>query len=175
MTTWLLKLYPPAWQRRYGPELADLVAAQPFSIGGALDLLGGAIDAWLNPQLIRSTPDTTGGVSMTARLLRLGCAGYGPQVTREDKVRSTVVNIGGTLLLTLVWLALFWSSKREEPGARTYITAAAPMAYLLPYLVGLRYTSLKGRSPLAQAIAIATLSAAVMAILMGAGWISTKV
>jgi len=35
--TWLLKLYPPRWGRRYSPELADLIAAQPVSIGDAVD------------------------------------------------------------------------------------------------------------------------------------------
>jgi hypothetical protein len=48
--TWLLWLYPPAWRRRYGGELADLIATQPASFGTAIDLVAAAIDAWINPQ-----------------------------------------------------------------------------------------------------------------------------
>ena len=171
---WLLKLYPPRWRRRYGTELADLVAAQPFSIGGALDLFGGAIDAWLHPELIPSIPDRTGGRPMLAQLMRFQCMGYGPGITESDKRRNTVINIGGTLILSVIWLALLWFSKRYELGGQAYLLAGGPMAYLLPYLVGLRYTSLKGRSPRAQAVVIVTVSAKVLAILMTAGWISTK-
>ena len=37
--TWLLKLYPPRWRRRYGAELTEMIAAQPFSIGAAIPLV----------------------------------------------------------------------------------------------------------------------------------------
>jgi hypothetical protein len=47
---WLIKLYPPAWRRRYGRELAELIATQPASFGMAVDLVAAAVDAWLNPQ-----------------------------------------------------------------------------------------------------------------------------
>lgn len=171
---WLLKLYPPRWRRRYGAELADLVATQPFSIGGALDLFGGAVDAWLHPELVPATPEKRGGTPMLAQLRRFECMGYGPDVTERDKTRNLAVNIGGTLILSLVWLTMIWSFKHYALGGQAYLWAAAPMAYLLPYLIGLRYTSLKGRSARAQAIVIATAGAQVLAILMLAGWISTK-
>src|SRR4026207_1381962 len=48
--TWLIRLYPPAWRRRYGRELAELLAARPASFRTAVDLVAGAVDAWLNPQ-----------------------------------------------------------------------------------------------------------------------------
>ena len=53
--------------------------------------------------------------------------------------------------------------------------ALAPMAYLLPYLLSLHYTSLKGRSARAQAILIGGLGVALAAFFMGVGWISTKI
>ena len=42
--TWLLKLYPPRWRRRYGKEFLALIAPQRFSIVTVLDIIGGAID-----------------------------------------------------------------------------------------------------------------------------------
>ena len=53
--TWLLKLYPPRWRRRYGEEFLALIAPQPFSLATALDIVGGAIDAWTQPQSHLST------------------------------------------------------------------------------------------------------------------------
>ncbi len=85
--TWLLKLYPPRWRRRYGQELTELMAAQPFSVGTAIDVIAGAIDAWVYPQLStadRATPDTRGEAAMVAKMMQLKCAGYGPKITTAD-------------------------------------------------------------------------------------------
>jgi hypothetical protein len=168
--TWLLKLYPPRWRQRYGGELTEWVAAQPFSIGAAVDLIAGAIDAWLHPQLAGpATPDTRGDVSMIARMMQLKCAGYGPDVTASDKRKSAAVIIGGALGLTPLWL---WAQWRQD---NVYVLALAPMAYFLPYLVSLHYTSLKGRSARAQTILIGGLGVALAAFLVGVAWISMKI
>lgn len=174
---WLLKLYPRQWRRRYGAEVADLLAATPFSVGGALDLLSGAVDAWLHPELIPATSESHGGTSMMERLRRFDCTRYGASVTHDDKVKNVTVNVGGTLILSLVWLWGIWFAKHHGFGPQTqaYLLAAGPMAYVVPYLFGLRYTSLKGRSPAGQAISILFSGATAMAILMAAGWISTKI
>jgi len=173
--TWLLKLYPPGWRRRYGAELADLVAAQPFSIGAAMDLMAGAVDAWFHPELTPPAPDMKGDVPMIARMMQLRCVGYGPSVTKSDKVRNATINIGGTLVLALVWLALVWVWKREQFDGRAYLMSLSPMTYLLPYLIGLRYTLMKGRSARAQAILIAGLSGALTLFLVFVAWITTKI
>jgi hypothetical protein len=172
--TWLLKLYPPRWRRRYGAELADVVAAQPFSIGTAIDLIAGAIDAWFNPQLIAAVSDVKGDLPMVARILQLKCAGFGPNVTPADRVKNVTINIGGTLVFALVWLALVWVWKRGQIRGNAYLMALSPMAYLFPYLVSLHYTSLKGRSGGAQTVLIGGVSVVIVSLLLLAGWISTK-
>jgi hypothetical protein len=48
---WLLLLYPARWRRRYGDEFLDLLEHQPLSPRVGLDILLGALDAWLRPQL----------------------------------------------------------------------------------------------------------------------------
>jgi hypothetical protein len=48
-TASLVRLYPPAWRRRYGDEMLALIEAGPVRAGGRLDLLRGALDAWLHP------------------------------------------------------------------------------------------------------------------------------
>jgi hypothetical protein len=49
--SWLLRLYPANWRRRYGEEFAALVESQPRSLRVVVDVLLGAFDAWLRPQL----------------------------------------------------------------------------------------------------------------------------
>jgi hypothetical protein len=169
--TWLLNLYPSRWRDRYGAELRELVAAQPFSIGAALDLVAGAIDAWLHPELVPlPMPDSKGEAAMIGKVLQLKCAGYGPNVTSSDRRKSAAVILGGALALTLLWLAAVW-----QFGGNVYLGALAPMAYLLPYLLGLRYTSLKGRSARAQALFVAGLGTALAAFFLLVGWVGTQI
>lgn len=50
-TPFLLRLYPAAWRTRYGDEFIELLAARPPSLRDRLDIVTGAVDARLNPQL----------------------------------------------------------------------------------------------------------------------------
>jgi hypothetical protein len=44
---WLLKLYPPAWRRRYEAEMAALLEDQKTGARTSVDLIRGAADAWV--------------------------------------------------------------------------------------------------------------------------------
>ena len=44
---WLLKLYPPAWRRRYEAEMAALLEDQRAGRRSVIDLVRGATDAWI--------------------------------------------------------------------------------------------------------------------------------
>jgi hypothetical protein len=48
-TASLVRLYPPAWRRRYGDEMLALLEAGPVRARGRLDLVRGAFDAWIHP------------------------------------------------------------------------------------------------------------------------------
>ena len=171
--TWLLVLYPPRWRRRYGGELRALIGSQPFSFHAAIDLIAGAIDAWLEPQKIPMQPAAAGGdegVTMIGTMMKLGCAGSRVQVTRSDVRKSLAVNLGGTLLLTALWMTL-----HIRLGDRTYVDAFSAMAFLVPYLFSLRYTSLKGRSLPTQGIFIGGMILMLTLILGTAGWIASRI
>jgi hypothetical protein len=171
LLTGLLTLYPPRWRRRYGAEVAELIAAQPFSIRASADLIAGAIDAWINPQLAAAgaaKPEgMKGEVSMIARTMQLKCAGYGPEISAIDTAKSTTVMLGGTLFLALRYLWSVW-----QFGKNPYLTALSPMAYFLPMLISLRWTALKGRSAPTQAIFIGGFSAGLTAFFLLVEWIS---
>jgi hypothetical protein len=47
----LVGLYPRTWRARYGDEFAELLAARPPSLRDRLDIVIGALDARMNPQV----------------------------------------------------------------------------------------------------------------------------
>lgn len=53
---WLLRLYPAGWRERYEGELATLLEARPLTVGVAVDLVRGALDAHLHPELVGAPP-----------------------------------------------------------------------------------------------------------------------
>jgi Ca2+/Na+ antiporter len=171
--TWLLALYPPRWRRRYGDELRALIGSQPFSVHAVIDLIAGAIDAWLEPQKFPVTMAPAGaeqGATMIRTMLKLGCAGSRGPVSREDARKSAAVNLGGTLLLTAFWMTL-----RIRLANHNYVDGFLAMAYLVPYLFSLRYTSLKGRSLRTQSIFIGGMILVLTLILGTAGWLASRI
>jgi hypothetical protein len=69
---WLLRLYPPAWRRRYGAEMADLLDELPGGPGVALDLVREAGRAHLQAATDRLAPSLhpAGGPPMTLHPLQ---------------------------------------------------------------------------------------------------------
>ena len=169
--TWLVRLYPPAWRRRYGRELEELVAAQPASFGTAIDLVAGAVDAWFNPQLSTKAlaSDANGVEAMVPKMLKLRCAGYGSNVTTADARKAAAVTIVGTLALVL---PLTWALARY--GKNPYLESLLLVSWLVPVLFGQRYTSFKGRSGRVQAVLIGVTSAIVIAIALGTAWLNAN-
>ncbi|TMD60909.1 MAG: hypothetical protein E6I87_04800 [Chloroflexi bacterium] len=50
----LISLYPERWRERYRAEIEALIADRTFDLRVALDLLKGALDAHVHPELVRS-------------------------------------------------------------------------------------------------------------------------
>jgi hypothetical protein len=159
--TWLIRLYPPAWRRRYGRELADLLAAQPVSFRSAMDLVAGAVDAWFNPQSSTAvaTADAKGSGAMLPKMLQLKSCGYGPDVTVADSAKAAAVTIGGTLALVVGLTAVM-----KLYGKNPYLESLMVMSWLLPFLFSQHYTYLKGRPARVQVVLIGGPAAIVLAI-----------
>jgi hypothetical protein len=173
--TWLIKLYPPAWRRRYGRELAELIASQPASFGMAIDLVAAAIDAWLYPQSSTSTSTAAatshakGAGTMISRAMQLKCAGSGPNITKADNLKAAALVIGGTLVTTLTYL---WITARYGRGP--YSETLFFMSWLIFFIFSQHFTTLKGRRPLVQAVVIGGQTAVIVAIALLAAWINAS-
>jgi hypothetical protein len=169
---WLLKLYPPRWRQRYGEEFLALIAPQRFSLVTVLDIIGGAIDAWTQPQShlaagAGAQPD--GDTIMLAKLMRLRCAGYGAKTTAVDGLKGAAVVLGGTLLSVLVasWM-------RRQAVDPVYTQALLNNGWLICFVISMRYTTLKGWPGRTQAIFIGVLSTLLVLLALGGGWINSQ-
>ncbi len=70
----LVALYPQRWRRRYGAEMAELLAHQRLTAQLVVDLVRGALDARLHPELAGPILAAAGGgmVRVPPRSPRLG-------------------------------------------------------------------------------------------------------
>ncbi len=169
--TWLLHLYPPRWRRRYGEEFVALIAAQRFSFLTVLDIIGGALDAWMQPQSHLAAPaaaHSEGDTIMLARQMRLRCEGYGTQPTKGDAVKGAAVILGGTALSVLAasWL-------QGKPVDPVYPQTLMSGGWLIAFVLSMPFTTLKGWPGRTQALFIGLLLTVLMGILLGGAWINS--
>jgi ABC-type transport system involved in cytochrome bd biosynthesis fused ATPase/permease subunit len=171
--TWILRLYPRPWRRRYGDEVAAMLEGRGFSFGTAVDLIAGAIDVWLHPSATMAALGASEEreKNMTNGIAKWSCAALAaPNLTRADAWRAAGVTIGLTVVLTLAWMAV-----HVRVGDNPYTDSLSMMPIVVSYLFSMRYTYLKNRNLAVQAAFIGGFSGIVAAILLGAGWISTLI
>jgi hypothetical protein len=104
--TWLLRLYPAQWRERYGEEFAAVLASQRASVGMVLDVVSGAIDAHLYPQVQTShSKSIQGENTMTLEMLQR-CAAGGPKLSPQDRRIASLVMILSGLAMAGLYVGL---------------------------------------------------------------------
>ena len=101
---WLLQLYPAPWRERYGEEFGAVLASQRASPGMVLDVLGGAIDAHLYPQIQNSQP-IKGEDTMTLLMFER-CSAGGPKLSPRDQRIASLFMILSALVMAVLYIAL---------------------------------------------------------------------
>ena len=149
----LLRLYPKAWRDRYGDEFAGILAAQRMSPRLLLDIIGGAVDARLQPQ-VRANK----GEVMTMKLLKR-CAAGGPQLSKREERIGAGAMIGFSLLFASLYV---WASYVYKDNA--IVDAVGVMAFPAAVVATMPFTYLKGQSRRAQIVTVVTLLAILGAI-----------
>jgi hypothetical protein len=167
----MLRLYPRSWRARYGAELADLFAPSSLSISLIVDLIAGAIDARLHPELVARpvSPAQEGEAPMVGKLMKLRCAGYGAQVTRRDAWLSAGVMIGATIVFTLIWMRLHIAGD-DNP----YVDSFAMVPFLAAYILSLPFTYLKGRRRSTQIVFVVASLALIISGAFAVGFITAQ-
>jgi hypothetical protein len=139
----LLRLYPKAWRDLYGDEFAAILAAQRLSPRLLLDILGGAVDARLQPQV-----RLAGGDPMTRNLLKR-CAASGPQLTKKEEVIGAAAMIGFSLLFAGLYT---WASYAYR--GNDLVDAFGAMAFPAAVVATMPFTYLKGQSRRARVVTV---------------------
>ena len=82
----IVACYPRDWRERYGEELTELLAREQHSPRVAFDLLRGALDAHLHPQVGQGRPArvrrAVGVALLAAALVAAGYVGQHPTTAR---------------------------------------------------------------------------------------------
>jgi hypothetical protein len=105
----LLRLYPHRWRQRYEEEIGELLDTAPLTVGAIADLLRGAFDAHVHPELVEPAlvgSTGSGQIPITPR-------SPGSQVTLV--VRLVLVLI----LLVVLGLGLLYAYRAQTPAVAT--------------------------------------------------------
>jgi hypothetical protein len=105
----LLRLYPRRWRQRYEEEVGALVDDQPLSVGTVFDLLLGAFDAHLNPEL--GAPSLVG--STGSGQIPLAPPSPGSQVPVVLRVLLVLI------VLFVIGLGLLYAYRSQTPAVPT--------------------------------------------------------
>ena len=173
----LLQLYPRACGGA-GDEMAFVVSSERPTVRLAVDLIAGAIDARLNPQWTpASAPGRDGASARQANEYKQGgmtmanflghCQPVG--VTREDHIRSAAIMLGGTLALTLLYLALKWNF-----GKSPIVDALGFSLFPISLALSARYTYLKKYSRAAASVLTAGTIFIIFGIMLFATLLSER-
>src|SRR5437899_3816184 len=102
---WLVRLYPSAWRKRYGEEFQAIMAERRLSFGIVIDVLAGAFDAHLHPQVHVQETELTKGETMTAEMMQR-CAAGGPVLSKKEQITAGTGMVVGSLILAAVYVVL---------------------------------------------------------------------
>lgn len=144
----LLRLYPAAWRRRYLTEVSDLLTERPLDIRNQLDLVRGALDAWLHPQLVATTRTgerkellmksltasglavVGGGLWITAGLV-INATPLSPSETYKDSTAGLILLVVGAILTALASILFAASSAASSRPSQVTAVGMLFMALVI--------------------------------------------
>jgi hypothetical protein len=126
----LIHLYPRAWRDRYGEEFVAAVGNAPLHVQQVVDIVSGAIDAWLSSDVRRAT-DAAGGARKGGTTMSAFSF-----VCRDSRLRYTtrdaLAGAGVMLLIVVALSALDRAARRNGfPVTGQMLHAVATPASLL--------------------------------------------
>jgi len=127
---WLLPLYPARWRVRYGEEFGAVLASQHASVGLVLDVLAGAVDAHLYPQIQNSQSlPIKGDDTMTFEMLQR-CAVGGPKLSPQDRRIASLFMLVSALVMATLYIVLT-KIYRAAPAVQALFYATFPALTLI--------------------------------------------
>ena len=134
----LLRLYPPSWRQRYGPEMEVLLQDMPGEIGVGLDLVLGAGSAYAavirGNRILSAAGAYLHGVSVAVLLQAIAFVAF-VLVAETSRNPTIAVQIGPIVLIAYSHPYLF-GRLLEETAAVLLRLDWLPTALLLAVLLG---------------------------------------
>ena len=155
----LLRLYPRAWRERYGDEFLDLAGDGGLGLQQTIDIVSGAIDAWLSADVrdaTRAAGAAPSGGTMTVKSIPF--CDTNPRYTTRDALIGAAVMLIGTLLFLLLGFAA--KAGGPPPAGELLINLAFPVSLVL----SMPFWLMKGQPWKAQVVIVGGLVAMLVVI-----------
>jgi hypothetical protein len=120
----LLLLYPRAWRERYGEEFLAMIGAEALTLSRLVDIIRGAIDARLSPEVRHMTNQA--------------CVRHSSEVTPRDGLIGAGVMIGLSLLFTMLIFAT------ARIGLPQVSLALKDVGFFVPFTASMPFWLMKG-------------------------------
>jgi hypothetical protein len=149
----LLRLYPRAWRDRYGEEFLAMAETAPIRPREVVDIVSGAIDAWLSSEVRRMTMASgvarPGGGPMTLKAL-LACERKATGVTPRDGL------IGAAVMLAVSWLLATAAVYAKQEGLMDLGAFLGGLAFPVSLTISMPFWLMRGAPRAAQAAIVGT-------------------
>jgi hypothetical protein len=179
----LVRLYPKAWRARYESELRETLATRRLTLRDRTDLVRGALDAWLHPELVGRSPVLAGGHGVLIGDLRsrspmtfatsIGVAAFllagyliltaGETLLGGRQLQQALLAVGAAALGAIVWRSgrdhLAW----RLAAVALFLGTLSPIASLLPE-ASIPWRSIERRLPTLALLALAGVTMVVVVI-----------
>ena len=149
----LLRLYPKAWRNLYGDEFAGILKAQRMSPRLLLDIIGGAVDARLQPQVHSNKGDV-----MTMGFLKR-CAVGGPQLSKSEQLMGSAAMVVFSLLFGGLYVLASYLYRGND-----MVDAFGIMAFPAALVAAMPFTYLKDHSRASKVLIVGGLLLILAAI-----------
>lgn len=126
----LLRLYPRAWRERYGDEFIAMLGDQPLHFQQVIDIVSGAIDAWVSSDVrgvARAAPHSSGGTTMD-RVVSI-CDASQLRYTKRDGLIGGGVMLAASLGMSVLGIMLKRSGWIDS--GETVVALAFPVSLTL--------------------------------------------
>jgi hypothetical protein len=171
---WLVRLYPARWRARYGEEFGAVLASQHVSVGMLLDVIGGAVDAHLHPQMLPSNsnrfPNPNQGEDTMTLAMFERCAAGGPKLSPEERRFASRFAILSSLAMASLYLILT-RIFRQAPAVQAVIYASV----FFTSSIRVQMAYLRNRSRGAQVLMLGAELIAMYLLMLGACALAAKI
>ena len=132
----LIRLYPAAWRARYGAEFEALLVDRPATLRDRVDVILGALDARLSPQLrsalvarrARTTDRLAGGAAIAGGLIWSATYLVGWLLKAEGDLSLPILIAVGLMLLSLPGTYVAAYARPVAIGAAAFALSIAVLA-----------------------------------------------